>query len=184
MKREERIAFIYITLGLNWDLKQLFKNDCMFWILQFIIIIIYGKKAYTYTHTWPTTMQINDVNTKFAFAFTIMSLFIGNLAMRYRIFSDKYVLRYQIAIIHFRFFCMFFFSFDKLLYPSYFHILSFLWNIHETWKLLLFLFHRHFHLLGIFSAKLNIQVMRNNTYFFDMKHFATCSFFVMIILTR
>lgn len=70
-------------------------------------------------------MQINDVNTKFAFAFTIMSLFIGNLAMRYRIFSDKYVLRYQIAIIHFRFCCMFFFSFDKLLYPSYFHILSF-----------------------------------------------------------
>lgn len=46
-----------------------------------------------------------------------------------------------------------FFSFDKLLYPSYFHILSFLWNIHEMWKILLFLFHRHFHLLGIFFRK-------------------------------
>lgn len=30
IRREEQIAFIYITLSLNWDLKQLFKNDCMF----------------------------------------------------------------------------------------------------------------------------------------------------------
>lgn len=68
-------------------------------------------------------------------------------------------------------------SFSLLLHVFFFHLTNyfilhtftyclFLWNIHETWKLLLFLFHIHFHLLGIFSAKLNIKFIRNKTYFF------------------